>query len=102
LQQQLLLSCPEIELQPSNANNPSDVITCRTVFLTKVKPSFSFNPPPPPHHSQFLRVSTVNTKNAFPSVHAEMSVGYLWKFKNGCVRFEIFEALLMKNLSFVI
>jgi hypothetical protein len=26
----------------------------------------------------------------------------LWKFKNGCVRFEIFEALLMKNLSFVI
>ena len=46
LQPQLLSSFTEIELQPSNANNPSDVITCRIVFLKNMKPSLFWTPSP--------------------------------------------------------
>lgn len=74
LQPQLLSSFPEIEAQPSKASNPSDVITCRVVFLKKAKPSASTFV----SSWTFLLWTPIIR---FPNVRAQIIISYWWKFK---------------------
>jgi hypothetical protein len=91
---QLLLSFPEIDLQPKKVNNPSDVITCLIVFL---KSALLY--PTPAHDFQFMNVSGAKTKNTFRKYSCEdhHTRKLPMELRNNCVRFEIIMALMMKT-----